>query len=369
MRNILLLIFTALISVPTLGSPSPEAQALIEQLSLREGPTPVRSHPNWAPKKIVVAMPAQLVQAVPGYKDALLAAAGDVPLTFVTGESVSAELADADALIGICRPQLIEAASDSLLWVHNWSAGVDRCPMEAFDNRVLSNSKRLMGPAIAEHTIAMLLALSRNLPLLVAAQQDGQWLGGAARNMPFGELEGKTMLVVGLGGIGTEIARRGHALGMQITATRNSSRTGPDFVKYVGLGDELHKLAGEADVIVNALPLTPATTGLFNKAFFDAAKPGAMFLSIGRGKSTDTDALMAALESGQIYGAGLDVTDPEPLPADHPLWKMDNVIITPHLSASGAGTIKRVSIVTIENLRRYVAGDALLNVVNTQAGY
>ena len=118
-----------------------------------------------------------------------------------------------------------------------------------------------------------------------------------------------------------------------------------------------------------ALPLTAATTGLFDASFFEAVKPGAIFISVGRGASTDTDALVAALQSGQLFGAGLDVTDPEPLPATSPLWQLDNVIITPHVSAAGGNTWGRVALVAVENLRRYVAGEPLLNVVDMEAGY
>ena len=179
---------------------------------------------------------------------------------------------------------------------------------------------------------------------------------------------GKTMLVVGLGGIGTETAKRAAALGMIVYATRNSSREGPDYVEYVGLSDELFELAAKADVIVNALPLTAATQGLFNSDFFDAVKPGAYFINVARGASVVTDDLMAALDSGQLAGAGLDVTDPEPLPPDHPLWRMQNVIITPHV-AGVARTLERHQAVAQENLRRFIAGDALLNVVDPARGY
>jgi phosphoglycerate dehydrogenase-like enzyme len=198
---------------------------------------------------------------------------------------------------------------------------------------------------------------------------DSRWDRSRAAGARFGELRGKSLLVVGLGGIGTEIAWRANSLGMLVTATRNSSREGPDFLDYVGLPEELPVLASQADVVVNALPLTDQTRGLFNRAFFDKMKPGAIFISVGRGASTDTDALIAALQSGKLFGAGLDVTDPEPLPADNPLWQMSNVIITPHVSASTPGSTQRTAIVAAENLRRYVDGGYLLNVVDMQAGY
>ena len=178
------------------------------------------------------------------------------------------------------------------------------------------------------------------------------------------------MLVLGLGGIGTEIAKRGAGLGMRVVATRNSSREGPDFVDYVGLSDEMTGLAREADVIVNALPLTDSTRGILDAAFFEAIEgPGPRyFINVGRGATVDTEALLDALRSGHLAGAGLDVTDPEPLPRDHALWLEPNVIITPHVS-SGGGDRLRQRLMTLENMRRYLAGDRLLNVVDPERGY
>ena len=125
---------------------------------------------------------------------------------------------------------------------------------------------------------------------------------------------------------------------------------------------------GCPDFIVNALPLTPATTGLFDQHFFAAAKRGAHFINVGRGRTVVTEDLVAALRDGSVAGAGLDVTEPEPLPDDHPLWQFDNVIITPHVASRGANTVRH-KLLTIENLRRFVAGDALLNVVDPNLGY
>jgi len=155
---------------------------------------------------------------------------------------------------------------------------------------------------------------------------------------------------------------------MSVSGTRNSSRQGPDFVDYVGLSHELNDLAAQADVVINALPYTDATKGLFDSEFFAAIKFGAIFVNVGRGQTVVTDDLIAALESGQVSGAGLDVTDPEPLPADSPLWKRDDVIITPHVASSG-GERERHGLLLIENLRRYIAGDRLLNVVDPERGY
>jgi phosphoglycerate dehydrogenase-like enzyme len=281
-------------------------------------------------------------------------------------------LAGVDGIIGLCIPPTMANASDDLLWLHNYSVGMDRCKglsEQQVENVIFTNNKRLSGPTIAEHAIAMLMSISRGLPTYTAAQAERRWDRSPFNDQRFGELKGKTLLVVGLGGIGTQTAWRAHGLGMRVIATRNSSRSGPDYVDYVGLSDELHKLAGEADVVVNALPLTPETTGIFDKAFFEAMKPGSIFLSVGRGKSTVTADLIAALESGKLYGAGLDVTDPEPLPEDSPLWLMDRVIITPHVSTGGIDSVRRMTTIAIENLRRSVAGEPLLNLVDIRRGY
>jgi phosphoglycerate dehydrogenase-like enzyme len=222
---------------------------------------------------------------------------------------------------------------------------------------------------MAEHTIALMFALSRSLQVSIGRQATGEgWNRNFAGSQPQA-LDGKTLLVVGLGGIGTEVARRAHALGMKVIATRNSSKTGPDYVSYVGLPDELPTLIGQADVVVSSLPLIPATTNLFDAKMFARMKKTAFFINVGRGGSVVTDDLVAALNSGTIAGAGLDVTEPEPLPKDHPLWKAKNIIISPHMSAlSDLGQAARISILR-EQVRRFAAGDKLLSVVDFKKGY
>lgn len=367
-----------LLLIPSLlthaAGPSPAATRIIEELSLRASTTPVSELPGWAPKKVLVTAPPVFFSVVPEYRDMLREAAGEVELLIDdSGDFVPKPelLAGVDAVIGLCNPGTVAAAKD-LVWLHNYFVGMDRCATltgQQIGGRLFTNGKRLSGPAIAEHSIAMMMSLARGLPAYHQAQLESRWDNSLRQNIRFGELKGKTLLVVGLGGIGTEVAWRAHGLGMEVIATRNSSRSGPDFVSYVGLSSELHELAGRADVVVNALPLTAKTTGLFDKTFFTAVKPGALFISVGRGKSTVTADLIAALESGQLYGAGLDVTDPEPLPKESPLWNMPNVIITPHSSAAGSDSLRRGTVIAAENLRRYVAGEPLLNEVNMQAGY
>jgi phosphoglycerate dehydrogenase-like enzyme len=234
---------------------------------------------------------------------------------------------------------------------------------------VVTNMRAVDSAAIAEHAIAMALALARGLPTFAVDTSRGRWSRQSASGIQMQVLNGKTLLVVGLGGIGTEVASRGHALGMKVIATRNSGRTGPDYVSHVGTPDELLTLARSADVIVNCAPLTTETTGLFNAKFFDVLKPNALFVNVARGGSVVTADLVKALNEKRIAGAGLDVVDPEPLPPDHPLWKAPNVLITPHLSAWSDLPSEDRWTLAREQVRRYVAGEKMLSVVDLKREY
>jgi phosphoglycerate dehydrogenase-like enzyme len=338
------------------------APALSDTLGLQPAPHPVRERPGWrAPKVILVSN--ELHDILPQLQ-ALAPRAKFVEISAATPRDIGA----ADAALGVCTPEVLAKAS-RLEWIQWLGAGVEGCvkqPLLHQRDLLLTNLQRTMGPSMAEHVLALMLALSRQLNYFMREQQQAVW----ARDTPqLADLEGKTVLVAGLGGIGTEVARRAHALGMRVTATRASSREGPDFVSYVGLPDELLKLTKDADFIVNCTPLTSQTTGLFNREFFATMKPTAYFLSVGRGRSTVTADLVSALSSGTIAGAGLDVVDPEPLPADSPLWHLPNVIITPHVSADTTVSREQRDALLRENLRRYVAGDPMLAVVDIERGY
>jgi phosphoglycerate dehydrogenase-like enzyme len=156
---------------------------------------------------------------------------------------------------------------------------------------------------------------------------------------------------------------------MRITATRASNKPAPSFVSHVGPPEELMTLLREADVVVNALPLTEETKGVFDARAFAAMKPKALFINVGRGSTVVTAELVRALSEKRLGGAGLDVTDPEPLPAESPLWKMPNVIITPHVSTDSDFGSERHWLIARENLRRYVAGERMLSVVDVKRGY
>jgi phosphoglycerate dehydrogenase-like enzyme len=344
------------------------AQAMIEELGLRESDTPSRELPGWSkPEKVVIRTLS------PGRMAALQAVAPGVEIVLVeTLEQAEAEAADAQVIIGFCEEDLLAKAS-ALHWLQVYSAGVDRCvahPSVHRENLLLSNGQRIASPALAEHAIALMMALVRGLDVYHANQLKGAWKWNVGLERgDFMELKGRTVLVVGLGGIGSQTAKRAHGLGMRVVATRGSRREGPDYVDYVGLADELLPLAREADVVINTAPLTDRTRGLFDAEFFSAMKPGAFFISVGRGASTVTSDLVNALREGKISGAGLDVTDPEPLPENHPLWKMPRVIISPHVGARSDQSRNRLFLLVQENLRRYVAGEKMLSVVDIERGY
>jgi phosphoglycerate dehydrogenase-like enzyme len=344
------------------SEPAAAAQ-LIDKLGLHVASEPVRGRPGWRPPRIVL-----ITTEMQGLRPALQRAAPGAKLIEVSTATPS-QIAAADATLGVCSAEVLTQAQH-LQWIQVTTAGVDRCvqqPRLQERHVLLTNTQRAMGPSMAEHALAMMLALSRHFEYFLKEQQQGNWAHEAAPQLA--DLDGKTVLVVGLGGIGTEVARRAHALGMRVTATRASSRSGPDFVSYVGLPDELPKLAKDADFIVNCAPLTPQTTGIFNREFFATLKPGAYFISVARGRSTVTADLIAALSSGHLAGAGLDVVDPEPLPADSPLWHLPNVIITPHVSAKTTVSGEQRDLIVVENLRRYAAGEPMLSVVDLERGY
>ncbi|MBL8762379.1 MAG: D-2-hydroxyacid dehydrogenase [Phycisphaerae bacterium] len=279
---------------------------------------------------------------------------------------------EADAVDGRFVSAEFLARAAKLSWVHSPSAGVDRLVTIAGlrENAalVVTNARGVHGPAIADHAMAMLLSLTRRLPWYADAQEKGTWTRDdpPARGVA---LAGKTMLVVGIGGIGAEIGARAHAFGVRILATRRSDAPAPEFVERVGKAGDLGAMLPEADIVAICVPLTKETENLFDEKMIRAMKRGSYLVNIARGKVVDTDALVAALKDGHLAGAALDVTDPEPLPDGHALWGMKNVIITPHIAADGELTDRRWWALYKENVRRFGAGEPLLNCVDVEAGY
>lgn len=253
-------------------------------------------------------------------------------------------------------------------WVHTPSAGVDHIliPEVTENNITLTNSAGAHAVPIAEFVMMYMLCHIKHTRSLMALHPENAW--DFENRQDLNELYGKTVLVIGLGSIGREIARRASAFGMRVTGSRRTPRPMEDVAQVVG-ADEWRVLLPEADYVVVAAPLTEQTRAMVDAAALAQMKPGAYLINIARGQIIDTDALIEALHSGHLAGAGLDVTPEEPLPAQHPLWKAPNVWITPHISYSSPHTRERMFDIFLENARRYVSGEPLLNVVDMQAGY
>jgi phosphoglycerate dehydrogenase-like enzyme len=351
----------------TAADEAAETAQLVRDLGLHESAVAMRDRPGWAPPRKVVVMGADAARIA-----WLQPAAPGVTLVAAPGRADAIrEAADADVVIGACAADVVQAGP-RIKWFQHLYAGVERClAIPGFASRgiVLTNMQKVAGPVMSEHVLAFMFALARGFPTWIPLQAKGDWQDAAVPESRMWELKGRTMLVAGLGGIGTEVAKRASALGMKVIAIRNSGTSGPPFVSEVGLTKDLRAFAGRADVVVDTLPLTPDTNALFDRAFFDAAKRGALFINVGRGGTVVTADLVAALQDGRLGGAGLDVTDPEPLPPDHPLWRAPNVLITPHVSAAREGDEAPRWLLARENLRRYVAGGRLLSEVDLKKGY
>lgn len=338
---------------------------LTRDMGLAEGPSPTRQTPGWTPPQKVL-----VPNVSPGALGALRAVAPGVELVvYRSAEEAARLVSDADAVLGTCTAEII-ARGQKLRWIQVGAAGVEGVidlPGLREGPITLTNTQRIYGPEVADHALALLLALARGLRTTLASQLGDRRWGVDTSKMV--ELRGKTALIVGLGGIGTEVARRAHAFGMRVLAVDPKPLARPDFVFQLAPPDRLLDLVPLADAVLNCAPLTESTTGLYGREFFGAMKPTAFFVSIGRGESTDSAALAAALREGRIAGAGLDVTDPEPLPPDHELWRLANVVITPHIASRSDHREDRRFDLYRENLRRFAAGEPLLGVVDKAKGY
>jgi phosphoglycerate dehydrogenase-like enzyme len=263
------------------------------------------------------------------------------------------------------------AAADELAWMQGGGAGVESLLYDDFVARdiLLTNASGVSAPNMAEHAVAMILAFARGIPRHVIANQRHAWRDETLGSNDF-EVGGQTAFVVGTGSIGTETARRLKGLDVKVIGVRRRPELefAPFYDSVIGF-EAFPDAVGEADHVVSSLPLTPDTRGLFDAALFAKFKPGSYFYNLGRGKTVDQPALIDALENGHLAGAGLDVVDPEPLPADHPLWDVRGVLITSHQSGGSNRTIERLFALAIDNLERYVTGQELRNVVDQTAGY
>jgi phosphoglycerate dehydrogenase-like enzyme len=314
------------------------------------------------PKKVVFAGGGPEIRV-----EDLQAAAPNLRIVRATPETLAQELADADGVIGAIRPEHFRAAK-KLKWLQTTSAGVEGVlyPEMVDSAVVVTNAKNVFGPQIADHAFAFLLALTRRLNTSILNQSKEEWTRGREGMV---ELDGKTALVIGVGGIGSNIAQRAHGFGMKVIGVDIRDLPANNVVQKMVKPDRLNEVIPEADVIFIAAPHTKKTEKMMGEQQFALVKKGAYYIAMSRGKLTDTNALVKALDEGRLAGAGLDVTDPEPLPKGHPLWKFPNVVITPHTSGGSDRLNARLRSLVTENLVRFSKDEPLMNVVDKKEGY
>lgn len=359
-------------------------EELVQVFDLRESDVPVRELPGWAPpERVVVVVPEEwdrreermafLQEVAPGVELIPVRNRGDAVDRGV--------LADAQAVIGLgCGASTVAVIGPEVHWIQSGSVGVAGCftsgTPQGETNRILrdrnivtTSMRSMTARAIAQHSLTLMLSAIGGMDIHNERQANHVWGRTQTdvvkdKNLDR-EFQDNTLLVVGLGSIGTEVGRLAHALGMRVIATRTSSNSGPAFVDYVGFSDEMYALAGEADVVFASVPNTPDTQEMFNAKFFDAMKESAYLVSIVRHPVVNWDDLKDALSSGSIAGFA---TDDLPLD-DFELWDMPRVIMTPHVSDYSNRYRDNQFLIYRENLRRYVAGDRMLNVVDLERGY
>ena len=255
-----------------------------------------------------------------------------------------------------------EALTPAIRWVHVLAAGVDGFPLEAVGNRTVTCSRGATAPAIAEFVLACMLAFEKQLPQSWVHEPPEHWTLAS-----LGGLRGRTLGLVGVGAIGSEVAKRALAFEMRVLAHRRTDAPVP--VDGVERAESLPALLRAADHVVLAAPATDSTRRLLDGAAFAAMKPGAHLVNVARGTLVDQDALLAALDDGRLALASLDVADPEPLPAGHPLYTHPRVRLSPHISWSSPGSLERTIELFADNVRRWRTGEQLAGAVDVAAGY
>jgi len=283
-----------------------------------------------------------------------------------------ARLPEADAVYGDLRGDELPLAT-RLRWFHAGAAGLDDLDPALFASPIpLTNFAGTFAPAIAETAMGMLLALTRGIARYYVPQfLKRTWNPiGTMKSPDHTEIAGLTMGIAGMGGIGRAVARAAHyGFGMRVVGTDDRPESKPEFVAELHSPSWFHEMVAQADVLVAAAPLTPATRGMFNEDVFRRMKKTAIFLALSRGRLFDDMALVRALQAGWIAGAGLDVFPQEPPPSDHPIYDCPNVVMTAHTAGWGPGRQERLIALVAENVRRFAAGEPLLNLVDKAKGY
>ena len=303
-------------------------------------------------------------------KERLEAISPSTKYVYENAQTVSQDIIDAsDVILGTLTPAAV-CESKNLKWLQLWSAGSD--VFQKFgkfpEGAILTNGSGAYGLTISEHLIAMIIMLKRKLYVHYQDQLECKWGEGVGE---ISSIYGSTILILGLGDLGSEFAKKAKAMGASIVGIRRSARPAPEFVDEVHTVDRLDELLPKADILVISVPDTDETKKMINKERLSKLKKSAIVINVGRGATIDTEAITEALEKGQISGAALDVTDPEPLPHTHKLWKLPNVLITPHSSGNHnlPETYRRLIEIALENFEAYVGDKPLRNVVNFDRQY
>ena len=311
--------------------------------------------PTWLREKLQDAFPDFIVGQLQSY------------------DRVPEEIVDTDVFVGwSLRPEQFKIAG-KLKWIHSPAAAVHQLMYPDLINSdvILTNSSGVHGPVVAEHAIAVILALAKRLPQAMHYQTRKIWAQELLWNehpRPR-EVAGATVLVAGMGGIGSEFAVRAKALGMKVIAIRENPAKGAGPADEVYGAEKIDELLPQADFVLLCTPVTPATTAIINRERLNKMKFGAYLINVARGPLVDEAALIEALQEQRIAGAALDVFVEEPLPAESPFWSLDNVLITPHTAAVTEKLWERHYELIVENMKRFLAGKPLLNEVDKRRGY
>lgn len=276
------------------------------------------------------------------------------------------EIGNANAYFGRMTPTIFETGKN-LRWVQGTSAGLDGYyfPELRKSKLTVTNLRGIYSDVIADHVFSLVTAFARGLHYYLRNQSKGKW----EKSRPVIHLAGTTLGIVGLGGIGLAVAERGPAFGMRVLGMDPAPKGNPGFIDRIYSPDGLKELVRESDFVVICTPHTVDTQGLFDADMFKVMKNTGILINVGRGEVVNLHALTEALQSGQIGGAGLDVYEEEPLSNGHPLWAMENVILTPHVAGISPKIEERRQALIVENVRRFCAEEPLLNVVDNEKGY
>jgi len=332
---------------------------------------PIWRQPPWFREEIRAALPDDWTLAV---LDTPSEGTGDGSTR--VHPAVLDAVADARVYMGFGIAEEVVRAGSRLAWVHSGSAGVTSSLTPEMLRRrelIFTNTAGVHGPPMAEAVLGMILHFFRGFDLAVRSQVRALWDTEPfyAAEAPLRELSQSTVGIVGLGGVGSEVSRRCRSLGARTLGLRRTGGRGPEGVEVLRGAEGLRRLLAESDAVVVTTPETPETRGLIDADALAGMKDGAILVNVARGSVVDEEALVAALDSGGLRGAGLDVFETEPLPADSPLWRMPNVLITPHVSPVTRHFWRREADVILHNLGCFLEGRAedMRNVVDRDAGY